>query len=147
MAVTVTFGSDTYGTGQDWDIDGEAGGIGGLWSVAARVNNFDRTHADGSVKGPAYKGPAVVTIPLILAVSATVTEALNLLESLKVTWEPLQGTDITSLTIAFDDRTYSMVGAPEGLDVPPQPLLLTNAFAQAMCTFTVHDAAISVGGP
>lgn len=146
----ILYKSDRYAAGEDWDVlDGEdqsgVGGVQGLYAVSARLHDLERSHGDGSVKGPVTLGAALVSFPLFIPANVTAEDVPDLCDALRLVWEPIRDGSLETLTVTIAGATYSMLGAPApGFDIKIAKLKFGHA--TAFCPFTVYDAQITRSG-
>lgn len=134
--------TQTYGDGEAWEIDagtGETGGFGGVFDVNVKQFDTTRNLGDGDVTSPHYKQAQIITVPLVMIDAIDPEAAVDLVEMLMETWEPIESTaesDMGTLTILMWGRTFEFIGKPWGAKLKTG--LLRAAYASALCSFKVY---------
>ncbi len=138
----------SYGTGFDWCVSKKAGGIKGLWDIPVVSRDLERSHADGSVKGPDSMSVLPVTVALVT--STTTPDLVDepqkacqvLVNDLRDAWRPLGAGLVCALRIDLAGVSYDMIGAPKGATVDMENSNV--GVALAICTFFVYDGPDSI---
>lgn len=140
-ATAVLGGSFTFGTGQTWQLDITKGDpFADLFSSHVRTLDMERSHADGSVKGPAFRAAREVMFSLVCR-TGTVDQHLTAIGTLQAAWAPLTGGSTTSLVVTIGTTVISKIGAPVELDVDTSMLYLPHPITRATAHFTIYDGS------
>lgn len=140
-AIAVLGGSFTFGTGQTWQLDVTKGDpFTDLFSSRVRTLDMERSHADGSVKGPALRAAREVMFALVCRTGDAAAH-LSAIATLQAAWAPLTGGSTTSLVVTIGSTVISKVGAPVELDVDTSMLYLPHPITRATAHFTIYDGS------
>jgi hypothetical protein len=120
------------GTGTDYVIDRDAGGVSGLLAVVVKQTETEYAHADGSFVGDAFEASRDLTVALLLDGFAAV-------ETMRTVWAPSS----TNLELWFqlpDIGKRYVVGRPVGF-VPDLALGFMGSIP-ALASFRITDPTI-----
>jgi len=140
-ATVVLGGTFTFGTGQTWQLDVTKGDpFADLLSTHVRTLDMERSHADGSVKGPAFRSAREVAFALVCR-TGTLDSVLASIATLRTAWAPLSGGSLTTLVATIGTTVISKLGAPVDLDVDTSLLYVPHPVVRATGHFTIYDGS------
>lgn len=127
-----------HGTDSGFPIDGDRGGVEGLFSYVVKQAETEYGHADGSFAGDAYEGPRTVTAAL-LAIGTTAAAAGSALVTLRTVWAKSD----TDLPLWFQVEGFGkgyVLGRPLGI-TPDESYFGTDTIP-VLAMFRITDPTI-----